>query len=386
MLGLGVFIVLVTLGTVSTVQSLVVDEPCCKIYPHVLAFFGPDLEDATVTGKLVQLEDPLACSPNQYTDLNGSIALIQRGSCHFAAKAMSAQLSNAGGVIIFNNAGDSLMAMSEDQPYPIAIPSIFIGETDGSTLRNRLLSRLPVVVSLNTTGQVNPHGIDPLNSDITRYLFMAISIMWCLILICYIASYIQKCCKVEERVRDFRRLETKTFYRPLSETDTSEGQVEQDTTSGLASSDAHSSAFDIDSCVICLEDFENGDEVKVLPCGHEFHRDCIQPWLLKKSSLCPICKQSFRKSKKKSVVDLESGQGDRESLLERLNPADEEEDSAPDEEDGGREEEVDDAETTTEEVARMPYGRCNYLGSIVAIAMVLTGVLVMIVLVAMEQS
>jgi hypothetical protein len=102
--------------------------------------------------------------------------------------------------------------------------------------------------------------------------------------------------------------------------------------------------------------------------------------------LCPICKQSFRKSKKKSVVDLESGQGDRESLLERLNPADEEEDSAPDEEDGGREEEVDDAETTTEEVARMPYGRCNYLGSIVAIAMVLTGVLVMIVLVAMEQS
>jgi hypothetical protein len=43
--------------------------------------------------------------------------------------------------------------------------------------------------------------------------------------------------------------------------------------------------------VICLCDFEESEQLMVLPCKHEFHVDCIQPWLLEKSSLCPMCKQ-----------------------------------------------------------------------------------------------
>ena len=46
-------------------------------------------------------------------------------------------------------------------------------------------------------------------------------------------------------------------------------------------------------CTICLEDFKPGDKLKVLPCGHEYHKDCIEPWLLEKSSLCPLCKQNI---------------------------------------------------------------------------------------------
>merc|ERR1711865_320165 len=52
------------------------------------------------------------------------------------------------------------------------------------------------------------------------------------------------------------------------------------------------SRFEQDSCVICLCEFENGDNLMVLPCQHEFHTECINPWLLKKSSKCPICKTS----------------------------------------------------------------------------------------------
>ena len=46
-------------------------------------------------------------------------------------------------------------------------------------------------------------------------------------------------------------------------------------------------------CTICLEDFKPGDKLKVLPCGHEYHKECIEPWLLEKSSLCPLCKQNI---------------------------------------------------------------------------------------------
>ncbi|KAK4623929.1 hypothetical protein CLAFUW4_06153 [Fulvia fulva] len=35
-------------------------------------------------------------------------------------------------------------------------------------------------------------------------------------------------------------------------------------------------------CVICCEEFEVGDEVIVLPCGHKFQAGCIKPWLLQK--------------------------------------------------------------------------------------------------------
>ncbi|KAJ2393006.1 hypothetical protein GGI23_005106, partial [Coemansia sp. RSA 2559] len=35
------------------------------------------------------------------------------------------------------------------------------------------------------------------------------------------------------------------------------------------------------SCVICLEAYIVDDKVRVLPCGHVFHDQCIIPWLLR---------------------------------------------------------------------------------------------------------
>ena len=43
------------------------------------------------------------------------------------------------------------------------------------------------------------------------------------------------------------------------------------------------------NCVICMEDFKNGDKSTNLPCLHMFHTNCIQSWL-KKQNTCPICK------------------------------------------------------------------------------------------------
>ncbi|PIA56917.1 hypothetical protein AQUCO_00700934v1 [Aquilegia coerulea] len=44
-------------------------------------------------------------------------------------------------------------------------------------------------------------------------------------------------------------------------------------------------------CVICLTEFMEGEEIRILPqCGHGFHVGCIDTWLGSHSS-CPSCRQ-----------------------------------------------------------------------------------------------
>ncbi|GAA5916830.1 hypothetical protein JCM8208_006996 [Rhodotorula glutinis] len=51
-------------------------------------------------------------------------------------------------------------------------------------------------------------------------------------------------------------------------------------------------AAEADLCPICFCDFEDGDELRVLPCDnrHRFHSACIDPFLLNVSRLCPLCR------------------------------------------------------------------------------------------------
>jgi len=50
-----------------------------------------------------------------------------------------------------------------------------------------------------------------------------------------------------------------------------------------------------ETCPICIVDFEQGDELRVLPCdgAHRFHQTCVDPWLLELSTACPICRHDF---------------------------------------------------------------------------------------------
>jgi hypothetical protein len=45
-------------------------------------------------------------------------------------------------------------------------------------------------------------------------------------------------------------------------------------------------------CIICMEEFIEKEKVKLLPCGHIFHINCIKQWLLKEKN-CPFCKSEI---------------------------------------------------------------------------------------------
>lgn len=45
----------------------------------------------------------------------------------------------------------------------------------------------------------------------------------------------------------------------------------------------------IGTCVVCQDDIKSDEEIKVLDCKHEFHKNCINPWI-KIRNLCPLCR------------------------------------------------------------------------------------------------
>jgi len=71
--------------------------------------------------------------------------------------------------------------------------------------------------------------------------------------------------------KNLRGLETKKFMADNVDLESSEGPM----------------------CVICLLEYEDGDDVKVLPCGHEFHSECVDMWLGKHNRTCPTCRHDI---------------------------------------------------------------------------------------------
>ncbi|XP_023688897.1 E3 ubiquitin-protein ligase RNF43 [Paramormyrops kingsleyae] len=82
----------------------------------------------------------------------------------------------------------------------------------------------------------------------------------------------------QQTMRAISQLETRTY--------SSQGCAASQRHGGHRESGSSSSSSPM--CAICLEEFLDGQNLRIISCSHEFHKECVDPWLLQHRT-CPLC-------------------------------------------------------------------------------------------------
>ena len=112
------------------------------------ASFGAPLSTTAVAEQLMPVVDlpngtGLACNPLSALNalaVKGHVALVDRGTCTFAAKAKNVQDAGAIGIVIANNAVGPAPGLGGSDPT-VTIPAISVSQADGVTLKTALARR-----------------------------------------------------------------------------------------------------------------------------------------------------------------------------------------------------------------------------------------------------
>ncbi|KAG0284343.1 hypothetical protein BGZ96_011278 [Linnemannia gamsii] len=43
-------------------------------------------------------------------------------------------------------------------------------------------------------------------------------------------------------------------------------------------------------CLVCMSEYEEGEDMRALKCNHGFHQECIDKWLTTGANKCPVCR------------------------------------------------------------------------------------------------
>ncbi|CAG7723331.1 unnamed protein product [Allacma fusca] len=232
------------------------------------AKFIPDPESFTdFQGYVVYADPPTACSSVKPPPVIPSsapvrwILLARRYECDFQTKIENAQNASYFGIIVHNVGLNSTEAMWVKDSTGLNIFAIFIGEYDGKLLRENFTWDKGFSVRIQDDFSFNGY-----------LLPFAIVVVLCFVVMLLFMLWQQVIRWVRERRRNRKRRLPASALKKLPTQKWTKGDP-------------------YETCAICIEDFVLHDKIRVLPCSHGFHTDCIDPWLTKGRRVCPICKR-----------------------------------------------------------------------------------------------
>lgn len=211
------------------------------------------------------------------------IALVKRGGCVFENKVNNAVAMNASGIIVYNDRESNnldKMKLSKS-PQSRNMSAVFTYKWKGEELARLLDNGTRIIAKITIASHCNrPYT----NINRTSVLFVSISFIVLMIisLAWLIFYYVQRFRYIHAKDRLSRRL-CSAAKKALSKIPTKHIKGEDKEISG-----------DGECCAICIEFYKTSDVVRILPCKHEYHKSCIDPWLLEHRT-CPMCKMDILK-------------------------------------------------------------------------------------------
>ena len=134
-------------------------------YSTGTADFGATITDVPVTGEVVMVSDQSSQNQSQgcattSQDLTNKIAMVDRGGCLFAEKAINAQNAGAIGLIVVNyeNSAQGMTAPANISGQ-VNIPLVMISSSDGGVIKGALANG-SVSASLVTNQSTGPDSLD----------------------------------------------------------------------------------------------------------------------------------------------------------------------------------------------------------------------------------
>ncbi|XP_015581167.1 receptor homology region, transmembrane domain- and RING domain-containing protein 1 [Ricinus communis] len=255
------------------ISSTVVLKPYFFSFPDLPAKSAAGLNKSGICGAL-HVANPLdACSwiRNNGFEMNETekgvvrFALIERGGCSFEDKIRNVQNGGFTAAIVFDDRDKRNLVYMMMNPEGIKVHAVFVSKIAGEILKE------------HARGEEGECCIYPSHSD-TAWTVLAISFLSLLLILAFIMiAFILP--------RHWLYWQGTNFHCNSVGVRMLEG-FPRFTFPSAHLNRSHSG----ETCAICLEDYKEGETLKVLPCQHEFHASCVDSWLTKWGTFCPVCK------------------------------------------------------------------------------------------------
>ncbi|NXG89244.1 RNF13 ligase, partial [Stercorarius parasiticus] len=264
-----------------------------QTFDDLPARFGYRLPAEGLKGFLINSKPENACEPIAPPPLRDNssgafIVLIRRLECNFDIKVLNAQRAGYKAAIVHNVDSDDLISMGSNDIEilkKIDIPSVFIGETSANSLKEEFTYEKGGHVVLI------PEFSLPLEYYLIPFLII-VGICLILIVIFMITKFVQD----RHRARRNRLRKDQLKKIPVHKFKKGKWII----------------LYEYDVCAICLDEYEDGDKLRILPCSHAYHCKCVDPWLTKTKKTCPVCKQKVVPSQGDSDSETDSSQEENE--------------------------------------------------------------------------